>query len=212
MPSANVRAHRRIRALRAVPHPAPAGRTAAEDKLWAALYAHSASTASDLAAHAGIGYSTAGKILAAWASDGSVTRTCRPAQAGRRAADTWTITDTTGDTGTEEITTSDPGAAEQPTTSATPTGTDATVPDGQAAPGQRTRLGKGALRGMVEDYLTEHPGQQFGPSAIGKALQCSSGAVANALDKLVADGYAIQIQNKPKRFTAKATVSGSATN
>lgn len=67
------------------------------------------------------------------------------------------------------------------------------------------RLGKGALRGMVEDYLTERPGEQFSPSRIGKALQRSSGAVANALEKLVTDGYATQTQDKPKRFVAKAT-------
>ncbi|MGH3833672.1 MAG: MarR family transcriptional regulator, partial [Pseudonocardiaceae bacterium] len=97
MPStnANAPAHRDARALRAVSDPTPvtAGRTAAEDKLWAALHAHPASTASDLAVHAGIGRSTAGKILAAWATDGSATRTSGPTQAGRRAADTWTITD-----------------------------------------------------------------------------------------------------------------------
>src|SRR5436305_6244493 len=77
--------------------PAPAGRTAAEDKLWAALHAHPAATTGDLAAHAGIGRSTAGKILAGWASEGSVTRTSDPGPGGRRAADIWRITDTTQD-------------------------------------------------------------------------------------------------------------------
>jgi len=72
------------------------------------------------------------------------------------------------------------------------------------------RLGKGALRGMVEDYLAEHPGGQFSPSAIGKALNRSSGAVNNALEKLVADGHAIQIQDRPKRFRINATASESA--
>jgi hypothetical protein len=62
MPSTNVRPHRSTRALQAVPDPPPAGRTVAEDKLWAALHAYPASTTGDLAAHAGIGYSTAGKI------------------------------------------------------------------------------------------------------------------------------------------------------
>ncbi|MGH3719426.1 MAG: MarR family transcriptional regulator [Pseudonocardiaceae bacterium] len=238
MPSANANAptHRSVSALQAVPDPTPvvAGRTVTEDKLWAALHAHPAGTTSDLAAHAGIGHSTAGKILAAWATDGSATRTPGPTQAGRRAADTWTITDTTqdhvteptltdqpdretistapdtdagitGDTDTEEIKTSDPGTAEQPATPAAPTGTGVTASNDKAVPAQTTRLGKGALRGMVEDYLTERPEQQFSPSAIGKALGRSSGAVANALEKLVADGYAIQTQDKPKRFTAKAT-------
>src|SRR5437764_14820698 len=77
--------------------PAPAGRTAAEDKLWAALHAHPAATTGDLAAHAGIGRSTAGKILAGWASEGSVTRTSDPGPGGRRAADIWRIHDTNHD-------------------------------------------------------------------------------------------------------------------
>jgi hypothetical protein len=32
------------------------------------------------------------------------------------------------------------------------------------------RLAPGALRGMVEDYLRDHPGEEFGPTAIAKAL------------------------------------------
>ncbi|MGH3693791.1 MAG: hypothetical protein ACRDRX_07350 [Pseudonocardiaceae bacterium] len=67
------------------------------------------------------------------------------------------------------------------------------------------RLPPGGLRGLVEDWLRDHPGERFSPSAIGKALGRSSGAVANALDKLVADGYAAQTCDKPKRFTAART-------
>jgi DNA-binding MarR family transcriptional regulator len=242
MPSTNATlgSPRSTRAPRVVPetNPAPAGRTAAEDKLWAALHAHPAATTGDLAAHAGIGRSTAGKILAGWATEGSVTRASDPGPGGRRAADTWRITDTTqdqliaavapdhpegeitgvvpdaavdiaGEGGSGEITASDPGPGEQPPTSTTPTG--AAPPVDGAAPGQSTRLGKGALRGMVEDYLTGRAGEELSPSVIGKALGRSSGAVSNALDKLVADGYAVQTQDKPKRFTAK-TVPEPATD
>jgi MarR family protein len=238
MPSTNATlgSPRSTRAPQAEAIPAPAGRTAAEDKLWAALHAHPAATTGDLAAHAGIGRSTAGKILAGWATEGSVTRTSDPGPGGRRAADTWRITDTTcdqliaavapdhpeaettgvvpdaaGEGGSGEITASDPGPGEQPPTSTTPTGAGAPVPVDGAAPGQSTRLGKGALRGMVEDYLTGRAGEQLSPSAIGKALGRSSGAVSNALDKLVADGYAVQTQDKPKRFTAK-TIPEPATD
>ena len=208
---------------------ASAGRTAAEDKLWAALHAHPAATTGDLATHAGIGRSTAAKTLAVWATEGSVTRTSKSGSDGRRAVDTWRITatsedqftsattqpnceiteiapdvvaDSTAGVGTGEITGSDSRTTEQhPAPSSASTSADATVP-GAA---WQTRLGKGALRGLVEDYLTEHPGQQFSPSAIGKALSRSPGAVSNALDKLVADGYAVQAQDKPKRFQAKVT-------
>ena len=207
---------------------ARAGRTAAEDKLWAALHAHPGATSGDLATHAGIGRSTAGKILAAWASEGALTRTSQSASDGRRAADIWTIsetiddqvtcpttaqpeieagialdaaTDPTDGTGSGDIAVNVSGTEEQQsTTSTTPTNASTTAPDGA---GTAARLGKGALRGMVEDYLTEHRGEWFSPSAIGKALGRSSGAVSNALDKLVADGYAVQTQEKPKRFTAK---------
>ena len=207
---------------------ASAGRTAAEDKLWAALHAHPAATTGDLATHAGIGRATAAKILAAWATEGGVTRTSKSGSDGRRTADTWRITatsedqftsatttqpnseiteiapdavaDSTAGVGTGEITGSDSRTTEQhPIPSSVSNSAGATVP---GAAGQ-TRLGKGALRGLVEDYLTEHPGQQFSPSAIGKALSRSPGAVSNALDKLVADGYAVQTQDKPKRFQAK---------
>lgn len=245
MPSTNAALGfpRSTRAPRVVPetNPAPAGRTAAEDKLWAALHAHPAAATGDLAAHAGIGRSTAGKILAGWATEGSVTRSSDPGPGGRRAADTWRITDTTcaqliaavapdhpegettgvvpgaavdiaGEGGSGEITASDPGPGEQPPTSTTSTGAGAPVPvDGAPVPGQSTRLGKGALRGMVEDYLTGRAGEQLSPSAIGKALGRSSGAVSNALDKLVADGYAVQTQDKPKRFAAR-TIPEPATD
>ncbi|NKQ59017.1 MarR family transcriptional regulator [Amycolatopsis sp. K13G38] len=75
-----------------------------------------------------------------------------------------------------------------------------------------TRLAPGALRGMVEDHLRDHPGEQFGPTAIAKALGGkSSGAVSNALDKLVADGTAVKTQDKPRRFAlAPAEVATAA--
>lgn len=63
------------------------------------------------------------------------------------------------------------------------------------------RLAPGALRGMVEDWLRDHPGEQAGPTKIAKDLGGkSSGAVSNALDKLVEDGVAVKIQDKPRRF------------
>ena len=71
-------------------------RTAAENKLWAALEAHPAATAAELATAAGIGRSTAAKILARWASRRLVTRTRtdRTTAAGGppgRVAERWSI-------------------------------------------------------------------------------------------------------------------------
>jgi hypothetical protein len=67
-------------------------------------------------------------------------------------------------------------------------------------------LAPGALRGKVEDYLRDHPGEEFGPTAIAKALSGkSSGAVSNALDKLVADGVAVKTKESPRRFALAPT-------
>ncbi|MEV6608893.1 hypothetical protein, partial [Kutzneria sp. NPDC051319] len=82
----------------------------------------------------------------------------------------------------------------------TPEDATGTVTDDGKA-GRSERLAPGALRGMVEDHLRDHPDEQFGPTAIAKALGGkSSGAVSNALDKLVADGVAVKTQDKPRRF------------
>lgn len=267
------------RTLRSVPdqNTAAIRRADTEDKLWAALHAHPNSTAVDLSAAAKLGKSTAQKILAKWAADGTVTRTAGIAKDGRRAPDLWAITDT--DT-TADDTTSDPGSAHstpvpantakdelpaqvipdtaeaggaapeeastesagsdtvdhadeapdatntaatdmvdtEPVTvepaqagnsSATVNGTPNDSPaadDGNAAiNGSRKtkpeRLAPGALRGMVEDYLRDHPDEEFGPTAIAKALDGkSSGAVSNALDKLVVVGIAVKTKDQPRRF------------
>ncbi len=52
----------------------------------------------------------------------------------------------------------------------------------------------------MEEYLTEHPGEDFGPAKIGKNLGRSGSAVNNALEKLVTDGYAVRVCEAPKRF------------
>ncbi|MGB6163280.1 MAG: MarR family transcriptional regulator [Pseudonocardiaceae bacterium] len=121
-----------------------------------------------------------------------------------------TAPDSTDDAGGAVADPTDHNGAEQPPELLTTPGTGAaTSGDEGQEPAKAPRLGKGALRGMVEDYLAEHPGEQLSPSAIGKALNRSSGAVNNALEKLVADGYAVQTQDKPKRFAAQANTPES---
>ena len=85
------------------PHPDPSAgngaaaarpRTAAEDKLWTALGAQPATTAGELATAAGIGRSTTAKILARWATAGTVTRTAATTAVGTasgRVAEHWSI-------------------------------------------------------------------------------------------------------------------------
>jgi hypothetical protein len=85
-----------------------------------------------------------------------------------------------------------------------------------AAGEKKARLASGSLRGMVEDYLRDHPGEEFGPTAIANALGGkSSGAVSNALDKLADDGTAVKTKDKPRRFglaSAEQTAAPAPTN
>ncbi|MEU6786978.1 hypothetical protein ABZ912_47975 [Nonomuraea angiospora] len=67
----------------------------------------------------------------------------------------------------------------------------------------------GALRDRVLAHLTEHPGKEFTPYEIGRVLDSSSGAVANALDRLVSLGQAELTCERPRRFAlADAPDSG----
>ncbi|WP_410648006.1 hypothetical protein [Amycolatopsis sp. cmx-4-54] len=247
-----------------------------EDKVRTALTANPASTTAALAMAAGVGRSTAAKILARWGRDGTAIRT---AGDGPRNPDTWALApsdrdatpgteDTRPDTTASDTTDGAEAAAEttsdtdgatitdttaaQDTTTGSDTDDDAespatdttndkvgpvtaadvendTSPVPDTAPGDpadsttgtepsaaeppavadttdtarpdKDRLPKGGLRAMVEEYLTEHPGEDFGPAKIGKDLGRSGGAVNNALEKLVADGYARKTCEAPKRFT-----------
>jgi DNA-binding MarR family transcriptional regulator len=58
----------------------------------------------------------------------------------------------------------------------------------------------GALRDRVLEHLSEYPGKEFTPYEIGRALDSSSGAVANALDRLVSLGQAELTCERPRRF------------
>lgn len=74
-----------------------------------------------------------------------------------------------------------------------------------AASGRKTPAVKpGALRELVAAHLRAHPGKDFGPHEIGKVLGRSSGAVANALDRLTGLGQAELAREKPRRFRLTA--------
>jgi predicted transcriptional regulator len=79
--------------LRAVPTVAVTPvRTDTQNHLWAAMKGRSDATTAQLAIAAGIGRSTAGKVLAEWAKDGTVTRKPGGVADGRRTPDRWAIT------------------------------------------------------------------------------------------------------------------------
>jgi hypothetical protein len=73
--------------------------------------------------------------------------------------------------------------------------------------GSGDRLRPGALREMVIGYLRDRPDEDLSPSAIGKALERSSGAVANACDRLLADEAIVLASEKPRKFRIAAAVN-----
>ncbi|WP_414944863.1 hypothetical protein [Amycolatopsis sp. cmx-11-32] len=233
---------------------------ATADKVWAALAADPGATTARLAAAAGVGRSTAAKILAQWGRDGTVIRasgdstasptTWAPTPPEDDAADgvpdnaaTVSSAPIAADTAATDTTThdtADPAAtndtkndqtlatrdgdsigedAGPSSPDATPTTDDAgttvddppTTPASPVAAQAKDRLRKGGLRALVEDYLAEHPQDSFGPAQIGKALSRSGGAVNNALEKLVTDGYALKTCEAPKRFAINPDKTDIAT-
>ena len=79
-------------------------------------------------------------------------------------------------------------------------------PRGTASPAARP----GQLRDLVAAHLAAHPDADFTPHAIGRVLGRSSGAVANALDRLTALGQAQLTSEKPRRYRYQAPASTPA--
>lgn len=70
------------------------------------------------------------------------------------------------------------------------------------------KLGKGGLGSLVTEFLVTHPKAEVTPTELGNKLSRSSGAVANALERLVMAGKAVRTSDRPRRYRhkpAKAT-------
>jgi hypothetical protein len=74
----------------------------------------------------------------------------------------------------------------------------------------RAKSAPGELRTKVAAHLKAYPDTEFTPHEIGKAIGHSAGAVANALERLVALDEAVCTTERPRRFTA-ATPPAAAT-
>jgi hypothetical protein len=123
----------------------PEATTPAAEALLGALAARPGATAAELATAAGIGRSTAGKLLATLAGQGRVQ--CQPGglKDGRRAADRWTLS--------TPPPIQDPGA---------PTSGPPASPADQPPIGSG-RLRPGALRDLVLACLAERRGRRYRP-------------------------------------------------
>jgi hypothetical protein len=150
------------------------------EALLAALSDRPGTSAAALAEAAGIGRSTATKVLAALGAAGKVTRSDGGRQNGRRLPDRWSF----------------PAEATR-TRRAAPS--DAAIRDG--AP----RLAKGELAGLVLAHLKANPGEHS-PHELAKALgPRSAGAVGNALDRLTERGEAVRSATAPRRYRASGS-------
>jgi hypothetical protein len=157
----------------------------AENALRKALAAQPDATAADLAASAGLGRSTASKILARLEQAGEVRRHQGGRDGARRLPDRWTLA---------AAMRAPDAAAEQdgePAKNATPASND-----GRLKPGQ--------LEGLILTYMQEHPAEPLGPGAVAKALQRSSGAVGNGLVRLTRAKKVRQVNDKPRRYEIEA--------
>jgi hypothetical protein len=193
----------------------PAGET-----VTATLAAHPGRTAAELAQLAGLGTSTVTKALAALEAAGRARRHTPAAtgDGGRRPATRWQPvpvaapadaepsaaqprppTTKTGTSKTRTTAAQPTSGRSEPEATAGATAEKARTGDG-SAPARAGRLGKGELGTLVLEYLLAHPAADLGPTAIGKALSRSQGAVANCLTKLATSGGIVQTSDKPRRY------------
>ena len=161
-----------------------------DDTITEALGAGGEVTAAELADRLGMGQSTAAKRLAALEADGAVRRTPGGRVKGVRVADRWSSATSMADTPEPSLPDAD--------TASTAEGT--APEEATSESGGSGRLGRGALGTLVRDYLAARPGEAFGPTAVGKALGRSQGAVSNSLASMAAKGDVVLVGDKPRRY------------
>ncbi|MFF9204365.1 MarR family transcriptional regulator [Streptomyces sp. NPDC014986] len=199
---------------------APAELKPSEKKALAALAEHSGATAAEIARHAGIGGSTAGKALNTLESWNLAYREHGEKDGARKTPDRWyhRPVEATPAHISDEAENPAPAEPEAPATQApapadnaadsAPEATEATEPHAPApeaatqadTTAPTKRLARGGLRQMVYEYLEAHPGEEVTPSRLAKHLQRSAGAVANALAKLKDHGQADLVGESPRRY------------
>ncbi len=140
-------------------------------------------TAAEVAVAAGVGRSTASKVLARLASSGEARRTEGGRDGARRLPDRFALV-----------------SAEPAAKTAKPkVAADAKpkAPDDRLKPGQ--------LDSLVLAYLKENAGSgPHGPSTVAKALNRSSGATSNCLARLTNAKQVRQDSHKPRRYSLAA--------
>jgi len=88
--------------------------------------------------------------------------------------------------------------AAKPANGTAPTGD--TFDSGRTNKTGETCLRRGGLEALVLRHLKAHPKGDFSPSELANVLTRSGGAIANALERLVAKGEATRVSDKPRRY------------
>jgi DNA-binding IclR family transcriptional regulator len=156
---------------------------ASEQAILKALAANPEATAAEVAVAAGVGRSTASKVLARLASLGEARRTEGGRDGARRLPDRFAL-----------------ASAEPAAKTARPKAAKDTEPKAASE-----HLKPGQLDGLVLAYLKEHADSgPHGPTTVAKALDRSSGAVGNCLVRLTKAKQVRQDNEKPRRYSLAA--------
>jgi DNA-binding IclR family transcriptional regulator len=156
---------------------------ASEQAILKALAANPEATAAEVADAAGVGRSTASKVLARLASSGEIRRTEGGRDGAHRLPDRFSLVST------------EPAAkAVQPKVAA-----DAKP----KAAGKHLKPGQ--LDGLVLAFLKKNADSgPHGPTTVARALERSSGAVGNCLVRLTKAKQVSQDSDKPRRYSLAA--------
>jgi hypothetical protein len=156
---------------------------ASERAVLKALAANPEATAAEVADAAGVGRSTASKVLARLASTGEVRRTEGGRDGARRLPDRFAL-----------------ASAEPAAKTAKPKVAADAKPE---AAGEHLKPGQ--LDGLVLAYLKKNADSgPHGPTAVARARERSSGAVGNCLVRLTKAKQVRQDNEKPRRYSLAA--------
>jgi len=156
---------------------------ASEQAILKALAANPEATAAEVADAAGVGRSTASKVLARLASTGEARRTEGGRDGARRLPDRFSLV-----------------SAEPAVKTAKPKATANTKPK---APGEHLKPGQ--LDGLVLAFLKKNADSgPHGPTTVARSLERSSGAVGNCLVRLTKAKQVRQDSDKPRRYSLAA--------
>jgi MarR family len=149
-------------------------------------------TVAQIAVSAGIGRSTAGKLLAQLESDGEVRRTEGERDGARRLPDRFALASAEPKATMDSTPKASESAKGEPSKSAKPK-----APDDRLKPGQ--------LDGLVLAFLEKNADSgPHGPTTVARALERSSGAVGNCLVRLTKAKQVSQDSDKPRRYSLAA--------